>query len=76
MSVSSYKNAATTFIGGKTSDHYFQTSFMSMTDSKPLPKNIKKSCYNYRCKFLKHFVFDERRENISINTLHKNNLSE
>lgn len=54
------ENATTTFIGGKTSDHYFQTSYLSMTESKPLPKSMKKTCYNYRCKFLKHFVFDEK----------------
>ena len=53
------ENATTTFIG-KTSDKYFQTSFMSMTESKPLPKAMKKTCYNYRCKFMKNFVFDEK----------------
>ena len=53
-------NATTTFIGGKASDQYFQTSFMSMTESKPLPRHMKKTCYNYKCKYLKHFVFDEK----------------
>lgn len=31
-----------------------------MTDSKPLPKFQKKTCYNYRCKFMKHYTFDEK----------------
>jgi len=31
-----------------------------MTDTKPLPKQRKKTCYNYKCKFMKPFVFDEK----------------
>lgn len=54
------ENASTTFVGGKTSDQFYQTSFLSMTESKPLPKQMKKSCYNYRCKYMKHFIFDEK----------------
>jgi hypothetical protein len=49
-----------TFTGGNISDKYFQTSYTSMTESKPLPKHSKKSCYSYRCKYLKQFVFDEK----------------
>jgi hypothetical protein len=41
-------------------DKYFNLSFMSMTESKPLPKKQKKTCYNYKCKHLKYFVFDEK----------------
>ena len=31
-----------------------------MTLTKPLPKNKKKTCYNYKCKYMKHFTFDEK----------------
>jgi hypothetical protein len=31
-----------------------------MSTSKPLPKQKKKTCYNYKCKYLKQWVFDER----------------
>ena len=41
-------------------DKYFSMSFTSITESKPLPKKVKKSCYNYKCKHLKHFVFDQK----------------
>jgi hypothetical protein len=41
-------------------DQYFKTSFTSMTQSKPLPKHCKKTCYNYRCKYLKNFVFNDQ----------------
>jgi hypothetical protein len=46
-------------------DQYFQTSFMSMTQSKPLPKRMKKTCYNYKCKYLKHFVFNDQEKTIN-----------
>lgn len=29
-----------------------------MTETKPLPKQKKKTCYNYKCKYLKQWVFD------------------
>ena len=41
-------------------DRFFQMSFQNMTNTKPLPANRKKSCYNYKCKFMKKFVFDEK----------------
>ncbi len=31
-----------------------------MTETKPLPKQKKHTCYNYKCKYLKQWVFDER----------------
>lgn len=31
-----------------------------MSTSKPLPRQKKRSCYNYKCKHLKQWVFDER----------------
>lgn len=31
-----------------------------MTINKPLPKQVKKTCYNYKCKNLKYFTFDEK----------------
>jgi|JI9StandDraft_2_1071091.scaffolds.fasta_scaffold323618_1 hypothetical protein len=31
-----------------------------MTETKPLPKQRKKTCYNYKCKYLKQWVFDQR----------------
>jgi hypothetical protein len=31
-----------------------------MSSTKPLPKQRKKTCYNYKCKYMKQWVFDER----------------
>lgn len=31
-----------------------------MSETKPLPKQKKKTCYNYKCKHMKQWVFDER----------------
>jgi len=31
-----------------------------MTTAKPLPKQKKKTCYNYKCKHLKQWTFDAR----------------
>ena len=31
-----------------------------MTTTKPLPRQAKKTCYNYKCKNLKNFTFDEK----------------
>lgn len=31
-----------------------------MGTTKPLPKQRKKTCYNYKCKHLKQWVFDQR----------------
>lgn len=44
-----------------------------MTESKPLPRKQKKTCYNFKCKYLKNFVFDEKEKmeestNYSINS--------
>jgi hypothetical protein len=49
-----------TFLNPEDKDKYFNLSFASMTESKPLPRKPKKSCYNYKCKNMKHFVFDEK----------------
>lgn len=46
-----------TFTKSKDSDKYFQSSMISMSESKPLPKYSKKTCYNHRCKYLKQFTF-------------------
>lgn len=54
------EHSATTFLNEEEKDRYFNLSFMSMTESKPLPKKAKKTCYNYKCKHLKYFVFDEK----------------
>jgi hypothetical protein len=40
--------------------HFFNDAWEAMTDTKPLPKHRKKTCYNYKCKYLKQWVFDER----------------
>jgi len=40
--------------------NYFNDAWGSMSTSKPLPKQKKKTCYNYKCKYLKQWVFDER----------------
>lgn len=39
---------------------YFNRAWQSMSETKPLPKKHKRTCYNYKCKFLKQWVFDER----------------
>lgn len=39
---------------------FFNEAWESMTETKPLPKQRKKTCYNYKCKYLKQWVFDER----------------
>lgn len=39
---------------------YFDCAWDAMASTKPLPKQMKKTCYNYRCKYMKQFVFDER----------------
>ena len=31
-----------------------------MSATKPLPKQRKRTCYNYKCRYLKQWVFDER----------------
>lgn len=39
-----------------------------MTESKPLPKKSKRTCYNYKCKHLKYFVFDEKSKIENLNS--------
>lgn len=53
-------HSMTAFVNPEEKDRHFNLSFNSMTESKPLPRNQKKSCYNYKCKHMKHFVFDEK----------------
>lgn len=33
---------------------------MNITVSKPLPRQKKKTCYNYKCKYLKNFTFNTK----------------
>ena len=40
--------------------NFFEDAWQSMTNTKPLPKQKKKTCYNYKCKHMKQWVFDER----------------
>jgi len=40
--------------------HFFNEAWEAMTETKPLPKQRKKTCYNYKCKHMKQWVFDER----------------
>jgi hypothetical protein len=39
---------------------FFNTAWNVMSETKPLPKQKKKTCYNYKCKHMKQWVFDER----------------
>lgn len=39
---------------------FFNTAWTAMSDTKPLPKQKKKTCYNFKCKYMKQWVFDER----------------
>lgn len=41
-------------------DKFFQSSFYNMSTARPLPNKMKKTCYNYKCKYMKQFVFDEK----------------
>lgn len=54
------EHSATTFIDKAVDDKFYEVSYANQTDSKPLPQKAKKTCYNYRCKYLKKFTFDER----------------
>ena len=40
--------------------HFFNEAWQAMSETKPLPKQRKKTCYNYKCKHMKQWVFDER----------------
>jgi hypothetical protein len=39
---------------------HFQSAWTAMSDTKPLPKQRKKTCYNHKCKYMKQWVYDER----------------
>ena len=39
---------------------FFNRAWDAMSDTKPLPKYKKKTCYNHKCKILKQWVFDEK----------------
>lgn len=55
-----FEHAAGTFVGKSPSDQFYERSFTNQTNQKSLPNQLKKTCYNYRCKYLKFFTFDER----------------
>ena len=38
----------------------FNSAWKNMIETKPLPKQKKKTCYNYKCKHLKQWTFDPR----------------
>jgi hypothetical protein len=39
---------------------FFHSAWTAMEETKPLPKQKKRTCYNYKCKFKKQWVFDEK----------------
>ena len=39
---------------------FFNTAWTAMSETKPLPKQKKKTCYNFKCKYMKQWVFDEK----------------
>jgi pyruvate/2-oxoacid:ferredoxin oxidoreductase beta subunit len=47
-----------------------------MTESKGLPKSVKKSCYNYRCKYWQHFTFDPKSKTDSVTQISKSSCGE
>lgn len=40
-------------------DQFFRMSFTAISESKPMPRQIKKSCYSYRCKQGKNFYSND-----------------
>lgn len=69
------ENSAQTFIEKGVNDRYFEKSFTSMTETKPLPKFQKKTCYNYKCKYLRNFTFDEKKKTETFTRLTNTNQS-
>lgn len=45
---------------GQEEQKYFNSAWGAMSETKPLPKQRKKTCYNYKCKYMKQWVFDHR----------------
>ena len=43
-----------------------------MTETKPLPKFHKRTCYNYKCKYLRHFTFDMKGKTENTTKITKN----
>ena len=54
------EHSTESFMKPDSDDRFFQTSFFNMSSARPLPNKAKKSCYNYKCKYMKQFVFDEK----------------
>ena len=39
---------------------HFNSAWSNLCTTKPLPKQKKKTCYNYKCKHMKQWTFDQR----------------
>ena len=48
------------FLEKQMDSYFYDKSLTNQNSLKPLPRGVKKTCYNYPCKHLKHFTFDER----------------
>lgn len=51
---------STTRLSEEEGRNFFNEAWSALSETKPLPKQKKKTCYNYKCKYLKQWVFDER----------------
>jgi hypothetical protein len=51
---------STTRLSEEDGRNFFNEAWSALSETKPLPKQKKKTCYNYKCKYLKQWVFDEK----------------